>query len=58
MYSRIVRQRLGKLILAGANAHNNRTSITRQRISKHTSLTIETVLSEWSVRSCYKEDFG
>jgi hypothetical protein len=31
----ITRQRLGKHIPAGVNARNNRTSIARQRISKH-----------------------
>jgi hypothetical protein len=39
----IARQRLGKHIPAGVNAINNRQSITRQRISKHASLTIEAV---------------
>jgi hypothetical protein len=33
-YRPIARQRLGKQILEGANAINNRTSIARQRISK------------------------
>jgi hypothetical protein len=37
------RQRLGKHIPAQANSLNNRTSIARQRISKHTSLIIEAV---------------
>jgi hypothetical protein len=49
------RQRLGKHIPARANALNNRTSIARQRISKHASLTIEAVFSTWSVESDYKE---
>jgi hypothetical protein len=31
----IARQRLGKHIPVGANARNNKTSIARQRISKH-----------------------
>jgi hypothetical protein len=35
IYRPIARQRLGKHIHAGANARNNRTSVTRQRISKH-----------------------
>jgi hypothetical protein len=35
-YRTIARQRLGKHILAGANARNNRKSIARQRFSKHT----------------------
>jgi hypothetical protein len=52
----IARQRLGKHIPAEANAHN-RTSITRQRINKHTSLTIEEVFSAWSVQNGYKEVF-
>jgi hypothetical protein len=34
-YRLIARQRLGKHIPAGANARNDRTSIARQRISKH-----------------------
>jgi hypothetical protein len=42
----------------GANALNIRTSIAEQRISKHTSLTIEAVFSAWSMRSGYKEVFG
>jgi hypothetical protein len=51
-------QRLGKHILAEANARNNRTSIARQRISKHGSLTIEAVFSAWSLKSVYKEGFS
>jgi hypothetical protein len=35
MFRPIARQRLGKHIPAGANARINRTSIARQRISKH-----------------------
>jgi hypothetical protein len=34
MYRSIARQRLGKHIPEGANAHNNRISIARQRIMK------------------------
>jgi hypothetical protein len=34
-YRPIARQRLCKHIPAGANARNSRTSIARQRISKH-----------------------
>jgi hypothetical protein len=34
-YRPIARQRLGKLIRAGAKARNNITYIARQRISKH-----------------------
>jgi hypothetical protein len=41
----IVKQKLGKRIPAGANARNNRTSIARQRISKHSCLTIDAVFS-------------
>jgi hypothetical protein len=54
----IARQRLGKHIPAEANSRNNRTSIPRQRTSKHTSLTTEAVFSAWSVHSGYKEVFG
>jgi hypothetical protein len=45
MYKSIARQQLGKHIASGAKARNNRISIARQRISKHTSLTIEVVFS-------------
>jgi hypothetical protein len=45
MFRPIARQRLGKHILAGANARNNRPSIARQRISTHVSLTIDAVFS-------------
>jgi hypothetical protein len=54
----IARQRLDNHIPAEANAPNNSTSIARQRISKHFSLTIEAVFSSWSVQSGYKEVFG
>jgi hypothetical protein len=37
----IATQRFGRHIPTQANARNNRTSIVRQQISKHTSLTIE-----------------
>jgi hypothetical protein len=37
------RQLLGKHIRAEANARNNRTSVARQLISKHTFLTIGAV---------------
>jgi hypothetical protein len=40
-YRPIVRQRLGKHIPAGADAHNNRISIATQRISKQAFSTIE-----------------
>jgi hypothetical protein len=49
---------LGKHISARANARKNRTSIARQRISKHASLTVEAVFSVTSVQSGYKEVFG
>jgi hypothetical protein len=54
----IARQRLGEHILERANESNNRTSIARQRIGKHASLTVETVFSAWFVQSCYKEVFS
>jgi hypothetical protein len=54
----IARQLLGKHIPTQVNLFNNRTSIARQRISKHTSLTIEAEFSAWSVESGYKEVFG
>jgi hypothetical protein len=44
-YRPIVRQPLDKHIPSEANAYDNRTSIVRQRISKHASLVIETVFS-------------
>jgi hypothetical protein len=37
----IARQRVGKHVPAEANARKNRTSIARQRSSKHASLTIQ-----------------
>jgi hypothetical protein len=49
----IARQRLGKDIPARANARKNMTSIARQRISKHASLTIEA-----AVQSGYTEVFS
>jgi hypothetical protein len=54
----IAKQRVGKHIPARANAGNNTTSITRQRISKHPSLTIEAVFSVASVQSDYSEVVG
>jgi hypothetical protein len=50
----IARQRLVKLIHAGANALDNRTCIARQRRGKHASSTIEAVSSVWSVPNVYK----
>jgi hypothetical protein len=50
----IARQRLGKHILAGANAPENSASAARQRTSKHASLRIEAVLSLWSMPRGYK----
>jgi hypothetical protein len=41
-----------------ANSLKNRASTARQRIIKHTSLTIEVVFSLGSVRSGCKEVFG
>jgi hypothetical protein len=49
--------RLGKHIPPGENTHNNRSSIARQRISKHASLTIESVFYVWPMQSGYKEEF-
>jgi hypothetical protein len=51
----IARQGHGKHIPAGAKSRNNRTSIARQRISKHAALTVDGVFSPWSVQSGYKE---
>jgi hypothetical protein len=45
----IARKRLGKHINAQAKSRNNRTSVAKQWISKHTSLTTEAVFSAWSV---------
>jgi hypothetical protein len=50
----IARQRFGKHLPAGANVLNDGTFIARQRISKHTSLTIEAVSSVGSVPRGYK----
>jgi hypothetical protein len=50
-YRPIARQRLSKQIPVGANARNSRISTARQRISKHTSITIEDVFSAWSMQS-------
>jgi hypothetical protein len=51
MYITVVWQRLGKHIPAEANARDNRTSIARQRTSKHASFTTKAVFSVWSVPS-------
>lgn len=53
----IVRQQVGKHIPAEENARKNMASFARQRINKHTFLTVETVFSVWSVQSGYKEVF-
>jgi hypothetical protein len=53
-YRPIARQRLGKCIPSGANAHKNKTYVARQLFSKHASLTSEAVFSAWSVQSGYK----
>jgi hypothetical protein len=58
MYRSIAKQQLGKHILAGANARNNRITIARQRIGKHASLIINTMFSVWSVQNSYKEVFS
>jgi hypothetical protein len=50
----IARQQLGKHIPAGTNARDSRTSIARQRRSKHASSTIEAMFSVWSVPRGYK----
>jgi hypothetical protein len=54
-YRPIARQRLGKHIRAGANAHTHWTSNVRQRISKQAYLTVEAVFSSWSVQSGHNE---
>jgi hypothetical protein len=54
----IAKQRLGKHIPVEANARNNMTSITRQRISKYAFLTTEAAFSTWSVQNNCKEDFS
>jgi hypothetical protein len=54
----IARQRLGKHISEQTNVRNHKTSIAKQVISKHTSLTTEAVFSAWSLQSGYKEVFG
>jgi hypothetical protein len=53
-YITTARQRLGKHIQAEENPRDNRMSIARQRISKHTSRTTGVVLSAWSVQNGYK----
>jgi hypothetical protein len=54
----IARQRLSKHITAQANASKNRTSIARQQISKHSSLTRDAVFSVGFVQNGYKRVFG
>jgi hypothetical protein len=54
----ITRPRLGKHIPEQAHARNNRTSVARQWISKHSPLTTEAVFSALFVQSGYKEVFG
>jgi hypothetical protein len=56
-YRPIARQQLSKHIPAEASVRNNRTSIAKQRISKHATLTIQTAFSAWSVQIVYKEGF-
>jgi hypothetical protein len=57
-YRSIARQQLCKHIPTETNARNNRTSIVRQRTSKHASLTIEAVFSTWSMQNGYERVFG
>jgi hypothetical protein len=52
------RQRLGKHIPVRANACKNRTSIARQRINEHASLTIESLFSVGPVQNGYMDVFG
>jgi hypothetical protein len=54
----IARQRLGKYVTERTNVRKNRTSIARQRISKHASLTMQAVFSVGSLQIGYKEVFG
>jgi hypothetical protein len=54
----VARQRLGKHIFVQANLLDNKTSIARQRISKHPPLTIEFVFSVGSVQIFRKEVVG
>jgi hypothetical protein len=56
-YRPIAWRRIGKHIPEQAYVLNNKTSIGRQRVSKHASLTREVVFSAWSVQSGYKEVF-
>jgi hypothetical protein len=58
LYRPNARQRVGRHIPAGINERNNRKSIARQRISKHASLTIQVVVSAFSVQSGCKEVLG
>jgi hypothetical protein len=58
MHRPIARERLGKHNPVGEKARDNGTSITRQRISKHASLTILAVFSAWYVQNGYKEVFN
>jgi hypothetical protein len=53
----MARQHLGKHIPALGNARKNRTSVARQRNSKHASVTIEAMFSVGSVQGGYKEEF-
>jgi hypothetical protein len=52
------RQRLSKHILAQANILNNKTSTTRQRISRNAYVRIVAVFSVGYVQSGYKGVFG
>jgi hypothetical protein len=54
----IARQRFDKHIPLPANSLNNRTSIVRQRTSKHTYLTREALFSVRSVPRDYKRIYS
>jgi hypothetical protein len=54
-YIPIARQRLSKHIPARANARKNRTSIAKQRTSKHATLTIETVFCVVRAEGLWKD---
>jgi hypothetical protein len=57
MCTLIATQRLGKHIPEQTNARSIKAYIARQRISKHTSLTIGAMFSSWSMQIGYKEVF-
>jgi hypothetical protein len=45
-------------VISLSQGRNNRTSIARQLISKHASLTVGAMFSAWPVQSAYKEVFS